>query len=129
MNESETRAELIDPALKATGWGEVEASRIAREYGITAGRLEGNGRRSQPDKADYILVYRGQQLAVIEAKRADLPAAEGVAQAKKYAEKLQIRFTYATNGHTIYQIDMETGQEGEIAAFPTPQELWARTFE
>ena len=129
MNESETRAELIDPALKATGWGEVDASRIAREYGITAGRLEGNGRRSQPDKADYILVYRGQQLAVIEAKRADLPAAEGVAQAKKYAEKLQIRFTYATNGHTIYQIDMQTGQEGEVTTFPTPQELWARTFE
>lgn len=129
MNESETRAELIDPALKAAGWGQVEVSRIAREYAITAGRLEGNGRRTQPDKADYILVYRGQQLAVIEAKRADLPAAEGVAQAKKYAEKLQVRFTYATNGHTIYQIDMETGQEGEVAIFPTPQELWARTFE
>lgn len=29
MNESETRAELIDPALKATGWGEVDASLIA----------------------------------------------------------------------------------------------------
>ena len=31
MNEAETRAELIDPALKAAGWGEVENSRIRRE--------------------------------------------------------------------------------------------------
>jgi len=129
MNESETRAELIDPALKTAGWGDVDASRVAREYGITAGRLEGNGRRCLPDKADYILIYRGQHLAIIEAKRADLPTAEGVAQAKKYAKKLQIRFTYATNGHTIYQIDMQTGQEGEVSCFPTPRELWARTFE
>ena len=31
MNEAETRAELIDPALKAAGWGVVEASRVHRE--------------------------------------------------------------------------------------------------
>jgi Holliday junction resolvasome RuvABC endonuclease subunit len=32
MNEAETRAEHIDPALKAAGWGVVEGSRIRREY-------------------------------------------------------------------------------------------------
>ena len=41
MNEAETRAEHIDPALKAAGWGVVEGSRILREYHITPGRLEG----------------------------------------------------------------------------------------
>jgi type I restriction enzyme R subunit len=41
MNEAETRAEHIDPALKAAGWGVVEGSRISREYPITLGRLEG----------------------------------------------------------------------------------------
>ncbi len=34
MNEAETRAEHIDPALKAAGWGVVEGSRILREYPI-----------------------------------------------------------------------------------------------
>lgn len=53
---------------------------------------------------------------------------EGVAQAKAYAEKLQIRFTFSTNGQGIYGIDMETGVEGEIARYPTPDELWNLTF-
>ncbi len=44
MNEAETRAEHIDPALKAAGWGVVEGSRIRREYPITPGRIEGHGR-------------------------------------------------------------------------------------
>jgi type I site-specific restriction endonuclease len=28
MNEAETRAEFIDPSLKAAGWGVVEGSRV-----------------------------------------------------------------------------------------------------
>ena len=45
MNEAETRAELIDPKLKACGWGVVEGSKILREYHITPGKLQtGNGR-------------------------------------------------------------------------------------
>ncbi|MCF7864104.1 MAG: DEAD/DEAH box helicase family protein [Kiritimatiellales bacterium] len=49
-------------------------------------------------------------------------------QAKDYAGKLAIRHTYATNGRGIYAIDMQTGAEGEIAAYPSPEELWALTF-
>lgn len=78
MNEAETRAELIDPALKNTGWGMVEGSRIQREYSITQGRLQGAGKRSKRDIADYVLIYRNQKLAVIEAKKRDLPDTEGV---------------------------------------------------
>ncbi|MBE9486755.1 MAG: DEAD/DEAH box helicase family protein [Chloroflexi bacterium] len=127
MNEAETRAELIDPALKAAGWGVVEGSRIRREV-ITLGRLQGASKRSKQDIADYVLVYRGQKLAVIEAKRRDLPDTEGVGQAKKYAEKLQTRFTYSTNGDGIYQIDMQTGKEGCVTHYPSPDELWAMTY-
>jgi len=32
MNEAETRAEHIDTALKAAGWGVVEGSKVLREY-------------------------------------------------------------------------------------------------
>ena len=128
MNEAETRAELIDPALQAAGWGVVEGSRIRREYPITLGRLEGQGRRGKPLTADYVLEYRNTKLAVVEAKAEDEELTEGVAQAKNYADKLSIRFTYSTNGRGIYGIDMEEGTEGELPAFPTPDELWNATF-
>ena len=127
MNEAETRAELIDPALKATGWGVVEASRVRREV-ITLGRLQGAGVRAAQDIADYVLTYRNHKLAVIEAKRRDLPDTEGVGQAKKYAGKLQTRFAYSTNGVGIYQVDMTTGVEKYVTAYPTPDELWNAVF-
>ncbi len=128
MNEAETRAEHIDPALAAAGWGVVEGSGIRREYPITLGRLEGYGRRGKPLTADYVLIYRNTKLAVVEAKAWDEELTEGVAQAKNYAGKLAIRFTYATNGQGIYGIDMHEGTEGEMFRYPTPEELWNLTF-
>jgi len=127
MNEAETRAELIDPALKSSGWGVIDGSRVRREV-ITLGRLQSAGKRSKQDIADYVLIYRGHKLGVIEAKRRDLPDTEGVSQAKRYAGMLQTRFTYSTNGVGIYQIDMETGKERYVDQYPSPDELWAMTY-
>jgi type I restriction enzyme R subunit len=127
MNEAETRAELIDPALKAAGWGVVDASQVRREV-ITLGRLQGAGKRAAQDIADYVLTYRNHKLAVIEAKRRGLPDTEGVGQAKKYADKLQARFAYSTNGHGIYQIDMVTGAEQYVPQYPSPEDLWNLVF-
>ena len=128
MNEAETRADYIDPALAAAGWGVVEGSRIRREYPITLGRIEGQGRRGKPLTADYVLIYRNTKLAVIEAKAWDEALTEGVAQAKNYAGKVAIRFAYASNGQGIYGIDMKEGTEGDVDRYPTPDELWSRTY-
>jgi type I restriction enzyme R subunit len=128
MNEAETRAEHIDPALAAAGWGVVEGSRIRREYQITPGRLEGLGRRGKALTADYVLEYRNTKLAVAEAKAWDDALTAGVAQAKNYAGKMALRFAFSTNGQGIYRIDMQTGVEGEVAHYPTPDELWNLTF-
>jgi type I restriction enzyme R subunit len=127
MNEAETRAELIDPKLKACGWGVLEGSKILREYSITAGKIQSGG-RGKREIADYILVYKGIKLAVVEAKSNELEVGEGVMQAKKYAEKLQLETTYSTNGKAIYQICMKTGIEGLVDDFLSPQELWDKTF-
>ena len=128
MNEAETRAELIDPALKAAGWGVVEGSRIRREYLISPGRIEGRGRRGRALTADYVLEYRNTKLGVVEAKADTVALTEGVGQAKNYAAKLAVRFAYATNGTGLYGMDMVTGQEGAIPSYPTPDQLWAMTF-
>ncbi|MFZ2628588.1 MAG: DEAD/DEAH box helicase family protein [Rugosibacter sp.] len=128
MNEAETRAEHIDPALAAAGWGVVAGSRVRREYPITLGRIEGAGKRGKALTADYVLEYRNTKLAVVEAKAWDKPLTEGVGQAKDYAGKLAIRFTYASNGQGIYGIDMHTGAEAELAQYPSPEALWNLTF-
>ena len=128
MNEAETRAEHIDPALAAAGWGVAPGSRIRREVPITLGRLEGHGRRGKALTADYVLIHRNTKLAVVEAKAWDQALTEGVAQAKNYAAKLATRFAYATNGRGVYGIDMREGTEEELPGFPTPDELWNLTF-
>ncbi len=84
MNEAETRAEYIDPALKAAGWGGVEGSRVLREHCITLGRLQpavGVGKgvlslRAKAEIADYVLVYRNTKPAVVEAKAWGKPHTE-----------------------------------------------------
>lgn len=128
MNEAETRAELIDPKLKESGWGVVEESKVLREYHITAGRIQPGGERAKPLIADYVLVFQGRKLAVIEAKSDEIEVGEAVSQAKNYAQKLCLETAYACNGNHIYGIDMNTGSEGLIPAFPTPVELWNKTF-
>ena len=106
-------------------------SRVVAFGGSIPLRLDasrGYGRRGKPLIADYVLEYRNTKLAVNEAKAWDQELTEGVAQAKNYAGKLAVRFTYATNGRSIYAIDMQTGREGEVACYPTPEELWSLTF-
>jgi len=128
MNEAETRAELIDPKLKANGWGVVEGSKILREYHITPGKIQTGGGRGKKEIADYVLVYKGIKLAVVEAKSDVQGVGEGVMQAKLYAGKMQLETTYSTNGKEIYGVCMKTGAEGLVSNYLTPEELWNKTF-
>ncbi len=128
MNEADTRAELIDPKIKQAGWGELAESRVQREYNINAGEIRSGGIRTGQMKADYVLAYKNRKLAVVEAKSVEVEVGEGVAQAKLYATKLELAYTYATNGKEIYEICLTTGEEKLVDSFPTPDELWHRTF-
>lgn len=128
MNEAETRAELIDPKLKACGWGVAEGSKVLREYHITEGKIQTGGGRGKKEIADYVLVYKGIKLAIVEAKSDELEVGEGVMQAKKYAQKLQLETTYSTNGKAIYQICMQSGEESLVTDFLSPEQLWNKTF-
>ena len=127
MNEAETRAELIDPQLKTSGWGEND-SILRREYPISPGRIEVGGKRKNPKKADYVLFYKNKKIAVIEAKPDTDEVGEGVAQAKDYAQRLQVQHTFSSNGKEIYYIDLITGKEIYLDKFPTPVELYENSF-
>ena len=125
--EADTRAERIDPVLAAAGWGQ-NGSKVRREV-ICPGRIQSGGTRGKSLSADYVLIHKGQKLAVLEAKRAGISHRNGVGQAKDYATRLGSRYAYASNGLSWYQIDMTTGAEADMALpFPTPDELWERTF-
>lgn len=127
-SEADTRAELIDPKLREAGWVRSDTVNVRREYPISPGRILDSHTRASKLSADYVLIYKNQILGIVEAKKSSLNYTEGIAQAKDYAQLLKVRFTYATNGHTIYQIDTETGEEKEVPAFPSPETLWDMTY-
>ncbi|MDD3004269.1 EcoAI/FtnUII family type I restriction enzme subunit R [Flavobacterium sp.] len=127
-NESETRAELIDPHLQKQGWAVIPESRIRREYPITKGRLIGSGKRAMPDKADYILQFNNRNVAVLEAKAEGCYYTEGLAQAKDYATRLNLRFAICTNGRNYYMADLQ-GKEGDITEVPSPEQLWDKLYK
>ena len=131
MNEADTRAELIDKQLEASGWitSAETGVRVRREFNINDGEIRASGIRTGRLIADYILEYNNIKLAVVEAKSDELDVSEGVMQAKLYAQKLRLHSSYAANGKEIYEIDFKGESEGKVAAFPSPQELWARTFD
>ena len=127
MNEAQTEFEYIDPALRDAGWGVVEGSRVFKQFPITNKQKPGVRNYSQL-RADYVLIYKNRNLAVIEAKKRDLYYTDGLGQAKDYAGRLNIRYTYATNGLQIYSVDMDKAVEGDVSKYPSPDELWEMTF-
>jgi type I restriction enzyme, R subunit len=128
-NEADTCRLLVEPKLKAAGW-EDTPHLYQEQVTFTDGRIivAGQKARRRPGKrADYILRYTHDiAIGVIEAKPESSHVAEGLQQAKDYAEILGLRFAYATNGHEIVEFDFATGTETELSAFPSPVDLWLR---
>lgn len=64
-------------------------------------------------RLNYILQYKNKRLAVIDAKSKGLPYTTGLRLAKSYADRINFRYTYSTNGLEIYGVDIEEGKEGD----------------
>jgi len=131
LSEADTRAKLIDPPLKQAGWDE---DKIRREVQVTEGRLYLVGNqthRRQPLWADYVLSWDTLPVAVLEAKDESHHVAAGLQQAKSYAEMLDLRFAFSSNGHGFVEFDYLENTERVlgIADFPKPQDLVARLGE
>lgn len=125
MNEADTRANYTDKQLRESLW---EASHILREHSFTDGKKLAGGQRGEPLRADYLLRYKGEMLAVIEAKQLAAYPTKGIEQAKNYAAKLRLAFAYSTNGARIFEFNMNTGKGEYIDAYPTPDELYDKIY-
>jgi type I restriction enzyme R subunit len=129
MNEADTCRKYVVPKLIASGW-DADPGSFTEQKTFTDGRIvvAGSRVRRRPQKrCDYLLRYsRDYPIAVVEAKAAYKIPGDGLQQAKGYAECLDLKFAYSTNGHGIVEFDYLTGQERLLDEFPTPQELWAR---
>ena len=125
--EADTCRTFVLPKLYAAGWTD---ELISEQRSFTDGRIvvAGNKAWRRPRKrTDFLLRYtRDLCLAVVEAKAAYKLPADGLQQAKDYAQILGLTFAYATNGHGIVEFDFATGLERELSEFPSPAELWAR---
>jgi type I restriction enzyme R subunit len=123
-NERLTCKELIEPALAAAGWNWQEQLRIG------PGRVNLTGDSMYDEMqaiiTDYLLRHRNLPLAVLEAKAESESAADGMQQGSRYARRLSIRFSIASNGSDWILTDNETGEFETLAKPPTPEEILAR---
>lgn len=126
-SEADTCRKVVTPKLKEAGWDD---NQLLEQRRFTDGEIIIIGRQAKRRKAkiaDYILRYsQNFPIAVVEAKKRYRQAADGLPQAKEYAQILGLQFAYATNGQTILEYDFSTGLEQEIPRFPAPDELWNR---
>ncbi len=128
MNEEQTKRDYIDPKLREAGWEDTQGARVLMEYKINDGRIQIGGKRAKSKFADYVLEFQNTKLGIIEAKKMELEVTEGLGQVKEYGQMMNIDFVYSTNGREIYEYSLKTNSGKFIDNFPTPQELWDKTF-
>jgi type I restriction enzyme, R subunit len=125
--EADTCRTYVLPALYRAGWTDEQ---IREQVTFTPGRIivaGGKVHRGKRKRLDYLLSFQPDlPLALVEAKAELKLPGDGLQQAKRYAETLDLKFAYSTNGVGIVEFDYTTGLETELSSFPTPEELWQR---
>lgn len=128
-NERDTCRDFVVPGLEESGWADL----FREQYLVRRPRsLVGRTSESEPRNgfADYILeTVPGLIVGVVEAKREYSTPGQGLQQAIEYAVALDVPTAIASDGRKIIERDLSTGTERELAAFPTPVELWDRYRE
>lgn len=123
-NEYQTCREVIEPALVNAGWG------FDREVEIGPGRVNLSGEQmydpTQKIIADYVLRLWQMPLMILEAKAEDKPAADGMQQGSRYAQRLGLRFSIASNGCDYILTDNQTGTYERLTEVPTPWDILNR---
>ena len=126
LKEQEIRTMFITPALNDKGWKVGENMR--EEHYFTDGRVLVAGSKhsvAEGKKADYLLYHNGKPIAVLEAKDNKHAVGGGIQQAIDYAQILDLKFAYSSNGDAFLEHDFITGKETELKMdeFPTEEAL------
>lgn len=125
-SEEDTKRLLITKQLEKAGWA---GTKVRMEVAIKAGRIIGDYKRQQAEFADYVLYFgssmANKPIAVVEAKKLQLPLGTGRDQAIDYAQKLGARFAFASNGTGFVMVDLIDNSEKNLGPndFPTVEEL------
>jgi type I restriction enzyme, R subunit len=135
LSESDLCDKYIRPAIVQAGWHSVD--QIYAQFPLREGRVVVHGNASRRDastvlRADFVLCHKPNiPLAVVEAKQSRLSMSSGMQQALRYAELLQVPFSFSSNGEGfVFRDATRIGgvleQNIGLDEFPSPQELWSR---
>ncbi|MGN6164321.1 MAG: EcoAI/FtnUII family type I restriction enzme subunit R [Flavisolibacter sp.] len=132
LSERDICTKFITPALVKAGW-DIEMQ-VLEEVSFTNGKIYVRGKltaRGERKRADYILYYNSNPVAIIEAKDNNHGIGAGLQQGLAYAHTLDIPCVFSSNGDGfIFHDRTATGEaiEQELALdnFPSPQQLWQR---
>jgi type I restriction enzyme R subunit len=130
LSERDICTKFITPALQKAGWD--LHKQILEEVFFTDGKIYVRGKltaRGERKRADYVLYYQDNPIAVIEAKDNKHSVRAGIQQALGYAITLDIPCVFSSNGdgflfHDRTATDATIETELHIDEFPSPEALW-----
>ena len=131
LTEEDVKFRYINEAITSKGWSK-DSIFMEQKVKFTDGKISLHGNlvhREKPKFADYVLyVNKATPLAIVEAKDANHSISHGLQQAMTYAQILDVKFAYSSNGEGFAEHDFLTGKERTFALneFPTKEELIER---
>ena len=131
LTEEDIKFRYINEAITSKGWSK-DSIFMEQKVKFTDGKISLHGNlvhREKPKFADYVLyANKATPIAIVEAKDANHSVSHGLQQAMTYAQMLDVKFAYSSNGEGFAEHDFLTGKERTFAMdeFPTKEELIER---
>ncbi len=132
LSEQDICSKYIIPAIKRSGWDGL--TQVFEQVSFTDGRIYVRGKmttRGERKRADIVLYYQDNAIAVVEVKDNKHSVRAGIQQALDYARILDIPCVFSTNGdgflfHDRTANDESIEQELGMDEFPSLSELWEK---
>ncbi len=132
LSERDICSKYITPAIQQAGWN--FQTQVLEEVSFTDGKIYVRGKmtaRGERKRADYILYYQDNPIAIIEAKDNKHSVRAGIQPALNYARISDIPSVFSSNGdgfvyhdRTVSDASIET--ELTLEDFPSPEALWEK---
>lgn len=132
LSERDICTKFITPAIQNAGWN--IQTQVLEEVSFTDGKIYVRGKmtaRGERKRADYLLYYQDNPIAIIEAKDNKHSVRAGIQQALNYARILDIPSVFSSNGdgfvyHDRTASDASIETDLPLEDFPSPEQLWLK---